>query len=130
MPERPQASATVVLDLEQVRVTRWRLPPGSATGFHRHELDYVIVPVTGGELTLAEPGGVRIAALTAVAVVIGGIAAWASTAARQSTPPAPSQVIPAAQTAPPATPASSRPLATPASSPPPRAGCCPGCCRT
>ena len=61
----------------------------------------------------------RIAALTAVAVVVGGIAAWASTAAGQSTPPAPTQASPAARTAPPATPASSRPSATPASSRPP-----------
>jgi len=27
---------------------RWRLPPRSATGHHRHEYDYVVVPMTGG----------------------------------------------------------------------------------
>ena len=65
MAERLQASGTLVIDNDEARVTRWRLPPGSAIGFHRHELDYVVVPVTGGELTLREADGTRVAALTA-----------------------------------------------------------------
>ena len=65
MVERPHACGTVVIDNDVARVTRWRLPPGSAIGFHRHELDYVVVPVTGGELTLREADGTRAAALTA-----------------------------------------------------------------
>jgi len=41
-----------------VRATEWRLPPGAATGRHRHEHDYVVVPLTGGKLRLVgdEPG--------------------------------------------------------------------------
>jgi len=58
---------------------------------------------------------VRIAALTAVVVVAGGLAAWASTAEGQSSPDVSGQAV---VTRPPATPASSRPAATPASSRP------------
>ena len=49
---RPQAQATVQLDNERSRVTQWRFAPGEATGWHRHEHDYVIVPVTAGKLLL------------------------------------------------------------------------------
>ena len=43
----------------EVRVTEWRLAPGSATGHHIHEMDYVIVPVTSGEMTIVAPNGER-----------------------------------------------------------------------
>jgi quercetin dioxygenase-like cupin family protein len=49
MPGR--AVATVQTDTPEVRVTEWRLAPGSSTGHHRHAYDYVVVPLTGGELT-------------------------------------------------------------------------------
>jgi beta-alanine degradation protein BauB len=49
---RPQAQATVQLDNERARVTQWRFAPGEATGWHRHELDYLIVPVTSGKLLM------------------------------------------------------------------------------
>jgi hypothetical protein len=42
-----------------VRVTEWRLAPGSATGHHRHEMDYVIVPVTNSDMTIVAPDGSR-----------------------------------------------------------------------
>ena len=45
------ATSTSQIDNDDVRVTEWRLPPGSATGHHRHAYDYVIVPMTGGALT-------------------------------------------------------------------------------
>ena len=41
-----QAEPTLHIDNESVRVTRWRLPPGAAVGFHRHDFDYVIVPLS------------------------------------------------------------------------------------
>ena len=45
-------------DNDRVRVTRWRLPPnGGETGWHVHALDYVITPITGGALTIENPGG-------------------------------------------------------------------------
>jgi quercetin dioxygenase-like cupin family protein len=49
---RPQAISNVQVDNERVRVTEWRFAPGEATGPHRHEFDYVIVPVLGGTLRL------------------------------------------------------------------------------
>ena len=40
-----------------VRVTEWRFAPGAETGWHRHEADYVVVPLADGDLLLEEPGG-------------------------------------------------------------------------
>ena len=53
------ARSDVQVDTAEVRVTEWRLAPGSATGPHIHEMDYVIVPVTSGELTIVAPNGER-----------------------------------------------------------------------
>ena len=61
MPEL--AKRTVFIDNERVRVTEWRFAPGAATGRHRHEMDYVVVPLTDGKLRLVEPGGERVAEL-------------------------------------------------------------------
>ena len=47
------AKSDVQVDTPEVRVTEWRLAPGSATGPHTHEMDYVIVPVTAGMMTCA-----------------------------------------------------------------------------
>ena len=52
------AKSDVQIDTPEVRVTEWRLAPGSATGHHIHEMDYVIVPVTG-EMTIVAPNGER-----------------------------------------------------------------------
>jgi beta-alanine degradation protein BauB len=49
---RPEARATVQVDTEIVRVTEWRFAPGAETGWHRHEYDYVVVPITHGTLRL------------------------------------------------------------------------------
>ena len=49
--------SAVQVDNDRVRVTQWRLPPNSETGHHCHELDYAIVPVTDGVLTIADVGG-------------------------------------------------------------------------
>lgn len=65
MPDRPAAIPTVQVDTDHARVTEWRFAPGAATGRHRHELDYVVVPMTTGELTLLEDGASRVAPITA-----------------------------------------------------------------
>ncbi|MBN8986033.1 MAG: cupin domain-containing protein [Rhizobiales bacterium] len=53
------ATSDVQIDNDEVRVTEWRLAPGSATGHHRHEMDYVIVPVTDSDMTIVAPDGTR-----------------------------------------------------------------------
>jgi beta-alanine degradation protein BauB len=50
------AVSTVQIETERVRVTEWRFAPGAGTGWHRHEYDYVVVPMTTGRL-LAREGG-------------------------------------------------------------------------
>ena len=40
-----KAKATVFIENERSRVTEWRFAPGAATGWHRHEYDYVILPL-------------------------------------------------------------------------------------
>lgn len=57
------AKPTVFIDNDRVRVTEWRFAPGAATGWHRHEMDYVVVPMLDGKLKLVEAGGERIAEL-------------------------------------------------------------------
>ena len=54
-----KAVPTVFIDNERVRVTEWRFAPGAATGWHRHAMDYVVVPMADGVLELVEPGGAR-----------------------------------------------------------------------
>ena len=52
-----KAIPTVQIDNARTRVTEWRFAPGAATGFHRHEYDYVIVPRSTGRLKLIGPDG-------------------------------------------------------------------------
>ena len=52
-----RAVPTVKIDNTRLRVTEWRFAPGAATGFHRHEHDYTVVPMTTGSLVITGPGG-------------------------------------------------------------------------
>jgi quercetin dioxygenase-like cupin family protein len=60
-----RARPTVQIDNPTVRVTEWRFGPGAATGRHRHEYDYVVVPMTTGRLVLRATGGESVAELVA-----------------------------------------------------------------
>jgi quercetin dioxygenase-like cupin family protein len=51
------ATSTVFIDNERVTVTEWRFAPGASTGWHRHEHDYVIVPLMDGRLKLLTAAG-------------------------------------------------------------------------
>jgi quercetin dioxygenase-like cupin family protein len=62
---RPAAKPTVQVDNERVIVTEWRFAPGAATGWHRHGYDYVVVPLTSGQLLLFDGKEERLADLTA-----------------------------------------------------------------
>lgn len=52
------AQASVTIDNDQVRVTTWTFEAsGDTTGLHRHEYDYIVVPITGGHLTVTTADG-------------------------------------------------------------------------
>jgi len=51
------AVPTVQIDNPAVRVTEWRFPPGTTTGFHRHEYNYVVVPMTTARLRILASTG-------------------------------------------------------------------------
>ncbi len=57
MSTRPQASVRVQVDEPWVRVTEYRFARNAETGWHRHEHDYVVVPLMDGRLRLEEAGG-------------------------------------------------------------------------
>jgi quercetin dioxygenase-like cupin family protein len=54
---RPAATGRTCIDDARSRVTEWRFAPGAETGWHRHELDYVIVPMTSGRLLVEDANG-------------------------------------------------------------------------
>jgi mannose-6-phosphate isomerase-like protein (cupin superfamily) len=49
---RPAGVRAVQIDNERVRVSHWSFSPEAATGWHRHEFDYVIVPLMDGALRM------------------------------------------------------------------------------
>jgi quercetin dioxygenase-like cupin family protein len=55
----PAARSTVRIDNERTRVTEWRFAPGAATGWHRHAMDYVVVPLLDGRLKIVAAGGIE-----------------------------------------------------------------------
>jgi quercetin dioxygenase-like cupin family protein len=68
-----QAHATVSVDDDRVRVTTWTFETDQAcTGPHRHEFDYLVVPVTGGTFTVTgADGSVRTMTQTAGTPYLG-----------------------------------------------------------
>jgi quercetin dioxygenase-like cupin family protein len=62
---RPPAVATRQLENDRAIVTEWRFAPGAHTGWHRHEYDYIVVPLTTGRLLLDTPHGPATAELAA-----------------------------------------------------------------
>lgn len=60
---RAAATPTLLVDNDRVRITEWRFAPGAATGWHRHEMDYVVTPMTTGTLRIESADGVAEAEL-------------------------------------------------------------------
>jgi hypothetical protein len=53
-----EARVIVNADTDRVRVTTWIFEAGGvATGQHRHEFDYVVIPVTGGTFKVTDLDG-------------------------------------------------------------------------
>lgn len=65
MAGRGTARSTIQIDNERTRVTEWRFDPGEATGWHRHQFDYVVVPMSTGTLRLETVDGSHEAELVA-----------------------------------------------------------------
>ena len=57
MTDYAPAIATREIDDDRLIATRWTFPPGSATGWHRHGFDYLVVPTIGGTLTIQDGEG-------------------------------------------------------------------------
>jgi beta-alanine degradation protein BauB len=62
---RPAARRTVQVDTDRVRVSHWRFAEEAATGWHRHEYDYVVVPLVSGTLRFDDGQAVTTAELEA-----------------------------------------------------------------
>lgn len=60
-----RARPTVQVENERVRVTEWRFAPDASTGYHRHEYDYVVVPLLDGRLRQTGPQGESVRELKA-----------------------------------------------------------------
>jgi hypothetical protein len=60
----PQAQRIVHMDTNDVRVTEWRLGPGTSTGSHKHFCDCVMVPLTSGLMRVAGASDQRIVEVT------------------------------------------------------------------
>lgn len=57
-PEQTEGYVCELLDESRDhRVTRHRLEPGAATGWHRHGHAYVVVPITGGSVNITSADG-------------------------------------------------------------------------
>jgi len=56
---RAPAIPTVTIDDERTRVTRWDFVPGAETGWHRHHMNYVVVPITDGTMLIEDSEGER-----------------------------------------------------------------------
>ena len=54
-----KARPTVFIDNDRVRVTEWRFSPGAVIEHHRHEFDYVVVPMATGNLLIRDSNGER-----------------------------------------------------------------------
>ena len=55
-----KARSKVFIDNDRVRVSEWRFAPGAAVGQHRHEFDYVVVPIMSGNLRAVDSSGEHI----------------------------------------------------------------------
>ena len=59
------AQAQIMIDNDRTRVTEWVFEIGEETGQHIHEFDYVVVPMSDGELKIiSEDGSATISKLS------------------------------------------------------------------
>ncbi|MFT6025158.1 MAG: hypothetical protein ACI9PY_003292 [Ascidiaceihabitans sp.] len=54
------AIGTTQIENARTRVTEWRFPKrGDNTGWHRHDFDYVVIPLFDGQLEIVDANGNR-----------------------------------------------------------------------
>ena len=51
------AKSKIQEDNEKVRITEYSFLPGSETKFHKHFMDYIVVPINDGDLLLVDKNG-------------------------------------------------------------------------
>jgi quercetin dioxygenase-like cupin family protein len=51
------ATPTILIDNDQCRLTLWSFEAGQETGWHTHEMDYVVMPKVQGKVRLQHPDG-------------------------------------------------------------------------
>ena len=55
------AKSTILIENTRTRVTRWTFPMrGDNTGWHKHEYDYVVLPLYDGHLDIETANGERV----------------------------------------------------------------------
>ena len=55
--KRNPAKAKVQIDNKTIKITQYCFEPGQETKFHKHDYDYVVVPITDGKLLLIDKDG-------------------------------------------------------------------------
>ncbi|MBO0356033.1 hypothetical protein J0656_18590 [Muricauda ruestringensis] len=46
-----KAKSTVQVDNDAIKVVHWSFEPGASTGWHKHDFDYLVIPMENGQLT-------------------------------------------------------------------------------
>ena len=54
---RDKAKAIIQVDNKLIRVTKYVFSPGAETGIHKHTMDYIVTPITDGNLLLIDIDG-------------------------------------------------------------------------
>ena len=52
-----RAVANIQINNNLVKVTKYSFMPGQETGMHKHLYDYIVTPITNGELLLIDKNG-------------------------------------------------------------------------
>lgn len=61
MTDFPAATVELLSQDAHARVSRWTFESGQATGMHRHEFDYIAIPITGGDFIAHMADGTSVA---------------------------------------------------------------------
>ena len=57
--KRNTAKSFIQVDNNLVRVTKFLFLPGDETTMHKHNFDYIVTPITDGELLLVDKQGIK-----------------------------------------------------------------------